>query len=108
MTEEKNKIYDAQMIAQTESEIVATKDFTAPEDLYRQLIGKIKKYHPSTDISQIEKAYHIARDAHEGQMRKSGEPYIIHPFVWRLFWQIWSLIRRQSSAGFFMMLWKTR
>lgn len=79
MTEEKNKIYDAQMIAQTESEIVATKDFTAPEDLYRQLIGKIKKYHPSTDISQIEKAYHIARDAHEGQMRKSGEPYIIHP-----------------------------
>ena len=39
----------------------------------------MQKYHPSTDISMIEKAYRIARDAHEGQVRKSGEPYIIHP-----------------------------
>ena len=37
------------------------------------------KYHPSTDISLIEKAYRIAEKAHEGQVRKSGEPYIIHP-----------------------------
>ena len=54
-------------------------DFTAPEVLYEELIVAVKKYHPSADISMIEKAYHIARDAHKDQVRKSGEPYIIHP-----------------------------
>lgn len=54
-------------------------DFTAPEVLYDKLIQMIRKYHPSDDISMIEKAYRIADRAHEGQLRKSGEPYIIHP-----------------------------
>ena len=56
-----------------------TKEFESPEKLYDELIASVKKYHPSTDISLIEKAYRVARDAHEGQVRKSGEPYIIHP-----------------------------
>ena len=43
------------------------------------MIKSVKKYHPSADISMIQKAYKIAHDAHEGQCRKSGEPYIIHP-----------------------------
>ena len=55
------------------------KDFTEPEELYRRLVAEIYKYHPSTDISMIEKAYHIANGAHKGQVRKSGEPYIVHP-----------------------------
>ena len=54
-------------------------DFTSPEELYQDLIKSIRKYHPSDDISQIEKAYKIAREAHKDQKRKSGEPYIIHP-----------------------------
>lgn len=54
-------------------------DFTPPEELYAQLIKHIKTYHPSTDISMIEKAYKIADEAHKGQLRKSGEPYIMHP-----------------------------
>ncbi len=54
-------------------------DFTAPEVLFQQLIDTIRKYHPSSDISQIVKAYRIADDAHKDQKRKSGEPYIIHP-----------------------------
>ncbi len=57
----------------------AMADFTAPEVLYDELISSVKKYHPSADISMIEKAYKIANDAHKGQARKSGEPYIIHP-----------------------------
>ena len=54
-------------------------DFIAPEVLYEQLIDAVKKYHPSDDISMIEKAFKIADEAHKNQVRKSGEPYIIHP-----------------------------
>ncbi|MGN0396289.1 MAG: RelA/SpoT family protein, partial [Coprococcus sp.] len=54
-------------------------DFTPPEELYKELISRILTYHPSTDISMIEKAYKVADKAHNGQLRKSGEPYIMHP-----------------------------
>ncbi len=54
-------------------------DFMEPGALYKELVGSISKYHPSADISQVEKAYQIARDAHKDQKRKSGEAYIIHP-----------------------------
>ena len=54
-------------------------DFTSPEELYKDLIRSIRKYHPSDDISLIEKAYKVAHEAHKDQKRKSGEPYIIHP-----------------------------
>ena len=50
-----------------------------PEQLYTDLINQMKKYHPSDDFSMIEKAYQIAKNAHVEQVRKSGEPYIIHP-----------------------------
>ena len=66
-------------VNETEKEIKRMADFTSPEVLYQELITAVKKYHPSADITMIEKAYTIARDAHEGQVRKSGEPYIIHP-----------------------------
>ena len=54
-------------------------EFQSPEDLYGELITRVKRYHPSDDISLIEKAYTTARDFHKDQKRKSGEPYIIHP-----------------------------
>ncbi len=55
-----------------------SKDLT-PDELFAQLQERIHKYRKDTDLSVIEKAYHVARDAHEGQLRRSGEPYIIHP-----------------------------
>ncbi|MCM1498608.1 MAG: bifunctional (p)ppGpp synthetase/guanosine-3',5'-bis(diphosphate) 3'-pyrophosphohydrolase [Clostridium sp.] len=60
-------------------ELSTPKDFTPPEELYHTLIEKVLEYHPNTDITMIEKAYAIADKAHEGQLRKSGEPYIMHP-----------------------------
>ena len=59
--------------------VKAPVDYQNPDALYKSLIERIRKYHPSADISMVEKAYHIAKNAHEGQKRKSGEEYIIHP-----------------------------
>ena len=73
MAEEKQKVvFD-------EGRIEQIAEFQSPETLYQDLISRVKKYHPSDDISLIEKAYKVAYEAHKTQVRKSGEPYIIHP-----------------------------
>ena len=66
-------------VEQDSKHVIATADFVEPEVLYEELVERIRKYHPNADISMIKKAYDIANDAHQGQCRKSGEPYIIHP-----------------------------
>ncbi len=43
------------------------------------ILAKIAKYHPNDDLSVVERAYQFAYQAHKDQVRKSGEPYIIHP-----------------------------
>ena len=53
-----------------EKQVATPADFTSPEVLYEDLIQEIRKYHPSSDLSDIERAYKIARDAHEGQKRR--------------------------------------
>ena len=78
-TEIKNSEMKKAEIKKADANVKTMEDFTSPEILYDELIASVKKYHPSTDISMIEKAYKIAYEAHEGQKRKSGEPYIIHP-----------------------------
>ena len=62
-----------------DGKIEATPEFQTPDKLYEELIKRVRRYHPSDDITLIEKAYNQAHEAHEGQLRKSGEPYIIHP-----------------------------
>lgn len=59
--------------------IESMQEFLSPEELFQDLIARVHKYHPSDEVSLIEKAYATAKAAHEGQIRKSGEPYIIHP-----------------------------
>ena len=61
------------------NDISAPAHFTDPDILYKKLMETVRNYHPSADLSLIEKAYMVARDAHQDQRRKSGEPYIIHP-----------------------------
>ena len=59
--------------------VKAPGDYEEPDQLYDMLIARIRKYHPSADVSMIEKAYELAKKAHGDQKRKSGEPYIVHP-----------------------------
>lgn len=77
--ETKTKQQRLDEIKRADANVKAMEDFTSPDVLYQELIASVRKYHPSDDISMIEKAYSIAYNAHKDQMRKSGEPYIIHP-----------------------------
>ena len=47
--------------------------------LFESLNLLIQKYLPEEQIKRLKQAYLVARDAHEGQTRSSGEPYITHP-----------------------------
>jgi len=47
--------------------------------LFESLNQLIEKYLPEEQIKRLKQAYLVARDAHEGQTRSSGEPYITHP-----------------------------
>lgn len=73
------KAEEIEKIKKADANVKTMEDFTSPEVLYKELISSVRKYHPSTDISMIDKAFQIANNAHKGQVRKSGEPYIIHP-----------------------------
>jgi len=44
-----------------------------------QLVAKLESYLPPPEIERIEEAYEFANQAHKGQKRRSGEPYITHP-----------------------------
>src|SRR6185312_6562656 len=44
-----------------------------------ELCQKITAYYPNADIKLIEKAYAFSEGMHQGQIRRSGEPYISHP-----------------------------
>lgn len=45
------------------------------------VIGKIQKYNADADVDLVRRAYDFAKEAHEGQKRLSGEPYIQHPLA---------------------------
>ena len=49
------------------------------EERYERLESTIRDYNPQADFGLIRGAYEFAEKAHRGQLRKSGEPYIIHP-----------------------------
>ena len=46
-----------------------------------KLVRTVRAQHPKADLGLIERAYQVAERAHEGQTRKSGEPYITHPLA---------------------------
>ncbi len=49
------------------------------EKIYQGLIRRIKRYNPSADVELLNKAFEFSYESHRDQLRKSGEPYFIHP-----------------------------
>ena len=46
---------------------------------FEDLLGKVRSYSPDGDLELLRKAYVFSALAHKGQVRHSGEPYLIHP-----------------------------
>lgn len=46
-----------------------------------QLLERVQSYQPDADLEMVRKAYEFSAKAHEGQTRRSGEPYVKHPIA---------------------------
>lgn len=99
MDNEKELATKQKAVVLDDGRIEALKEYLSPEELYDDLIARVKKYHPSDDISLIEKAYHTASLAHKDQVRKSGEPYIIHPLYVAIILADLELDKETIAAG---------
>lgn len=60
---------------------IFTKASSAVGEDLAELIRTVRQNHPKADSGLIERAYNTAEKYHEGQQRKSGEPYITHPLA---------------------------
>jgi len=54
---------------------------TSPITEIEQLIHQVEMYHPEADSDLIRRAYTFSAKVHEGQIRLSGEPYLLHPLA---------------------------
>lgn len=86
-------------VVQMDTGVRKMEDFTSPAELYRTLVEGVKRYHPSDDLTMIAKAYQVAEEAHKGQKRKSGEPYIIHPLCVAIILADLELDKESIAAG---------
>ncbi len=106
LEQDMNKVY--QTTNETEASIEAllqqslskhATESKTPEQLHQLLLQTIRAYHPSDDLSLIEKAYETAARMHATQTRKSGEPYIIHPLSVAIILASLELDKETIAAG---------
>ena len=64
-----------------------------------QLLARCRQYLSESDVSRIQAAFRYADDAHLGQFRKSGEPYITHPLAVAKILAEWHLDAATICAG---------
>lgn len=64
-----------------------------------QLLARCRQYLSESDVSRIQAAFRYADDAHLGQFRKSGEPYITHPLAVATILAEWHLDATTICAG---------
>ncbi len=52
-----------------------------PDELFTEVLATYRDQHPDGDVAVLEKAYTMAKRAHEGQTRQTGDPYLTHPVI---------------------------
>ena len=67
-----------------------------------QFLEKLKKYNENYDLEVIGAAFDMAHKLHEGQLRKSGDPYFIHPIAVAIIHSL-GWMRRPLWEACFMM-----
>ena len=45
----------------------------------QDILTRVQSYHPQADLDLVQKTYAFAAQAHDGQLRRSGDPYVVHP-----------------------------
>ena len=61
--------------------MLETADVATPVIVPSALVEQVARYQSPADVESIRRAFEFARDAHEGQFRESGDPYITHPLA---------------------------
>jgi guanosine-3',5'-bis(diphosphate) 3'-pyrophosphohydrolase len=71
----------ARAVATVERVLPWRRQAAAPSDALAPLLAAYKDRHPRGDPSLVVRAYELAEKAHEGQFRRSGEPFVTHPLA---------------------------
>jgi GTP diphosphokinase / guanosine-3',5'-bis(diphosphate) 3'-diphosphatase len=61
------------------SQVVQASPAERHRDLFDRLVGDVAEYNPEVDRELLERAFTFASEAHDGQQRRSGEDFILHP-----------------------------
>lgn len=52
-----------------------------PREIFDSVAAIFSRYYPDGELNALEAAYSLAVEAHDGQFRQSGEPYVTHPLI---------------------------
>jgi GTP pyrophosphokinase len=52
-----------------------------PQGLFEQVVGEYLDHHPDESVEALQRAFEVAAEAHRGQSRQTGDPYITHPLI---------------------------
>jgi GTP pyrophosphokinase len=67
---------------------------------YEDVVEAFLAHHPEGDTELLRRAYELAREAHQGQVRKTGDPYITHPVTVALMLAEYGLDEQTLAAAF--------
>lgn len=74
-------LYGSEILTESSQDISSPENMPVELRAYATLLEQLKTRFTSEQLAEVSKAFVMARDAHAGQKRSSGEPYITHPIA---------------------------